>query len=68
MADNRKYYETVGLPRRHSGKESAYNAGDTREVGAIPVSGRSPGGGHATTPVFFPGKSHGERSLVGYSP
>jgi len=22
----------------------------------------------ATTPVFLPGKSHGQRSLVGYSP
>ena len=22
----------------------------------------------ATTPVFFPGESHGQRSLVGYSP
>ena len=24
--------------------------------------------GMATTPVFLPGKSHGQRSLVGYSP
>ena len=24
--------------------------------------------GRATTPVFLPGKSHGQRSLVGYSP
>ena len=24
--------------------------------------------GRATTPVFLPGKSHGQRSLAGYSP
>ena len=37
----------------------------------IPGSGRSPEGGdgtHSTTPVFFPGESHGQRSLVSYSP
>ena len=31
------------LPQWLSGKESAFTAGDT---GSIPVSGRSPGGGH----------------------
>ena len=36
-------------------------------AGLIPGSGRSPGDGRATPPVFFPGKSHGQRSLVGYS-
>ena len=25
-------------------------------------------GGVATTPVFLPGESHGQRSLAGYSP
>ena len=30
----------------HSGKESACNAGDTRDAGLIPGSGRSPEGGH----------------------
>ena len=41
------------------GKESACNAGDTGDVGLIPGSGRSPGGG-PTTPlqVFLPGESH----------
>jgi len=29
-------------------KESAYDAGDTGDVGLIPGWGRSPGGGHAT--------------------
>ena len=35
----------------------------------IPGSGRSPGGrAWQPTPVFLLGKSHGQRSLVGYSP
>ena len=38
------------------------------DVGLIPESGRSPGEGMATTPVFLPGESHGQRSLVEYSP
>ena len=48
-------------------KASAYNAGD---LGLIPASGRSPGEGNEwhPTPVLLPGKSHGPRSLVGYSP
>ena len=38
-------------------------------LGLIPGSGRSPGGGAwQPTPVFLPGESHGQRSLVGYSP
>ena len=28
------------------GKESSYNIGDIRDMGSIPMSGRSPGGGH----------------------
>ena len=46
------------------------NAGDVRDMGLIPGSGRFPGGGRAwqPTPVFLPGKSHGQRSLAGYSP
>ena len=38
-------------------------------LGSIPGSGRSPGEGNGKpTPVFLPGKSHGQRRLVGYSP
>ena len=55
----------MGLPWQLSaGKDSAYNAGDP---GSIPGSGRSPGEGSGN-PVLLPGKSHGQRSLVGYSP
>ena len=36
-------------------------------MGSIPGSGRSAGEGNEwlPTPVFVPGKSHGQRSLVG---
>ena len=34
----------------------------------IPGSGRSPGEGNATPLVLLPGESHGQRSLVDYSP
>ena len=43
--------------------------GDLREVGLILGSGRFPGEKKwQPTPVFLPGESHGQRSLVGYSP
>ena len=39
------------------------------DLGLIPRSGRSPGGGKwQPAPAFLPGESHGQRSLVGYSP
>ena len=48
-------------------KNPPANSGD---VGSIPGLGKSPGGGRAwqPTPVFLPGKPHGQRSPVGYSP
>ena len=49
-------------------KNAPANAGDIRDVGLIHGSGRSPGGGHGNPLVFLPGESHGQRSLVGYSP
>ena len=49
------------------GKESTCNVGDP---GSIPRSRRSiPWRGEwLSTPVFFPGEFHGQRSLVSYSP
>ena len=42
------------------------NAGDS---GSIPGSGKIPWRRKwLPIPVFLPGKSHGQRSLVGYSP
>ena len=55
-----------GFPGGSEGKASACNAGDP---GSIPVSERSPGEGNGN-PLQYPclEKSHGWRSLVGYSP
>ena len=59
-------FKTLGLPWWFSGKESTCQY---RRLGSsIPGSGRSPGEGNSNTPVFLPGKSHGQRSLAGYSP
>ena len=56
----------TGFPNGSDRKESACKRGDP---GSIPVWGRSPGEGNSKpTAVFLPGKSHGRRSLVGYSP
>ena len=56
----------VVFPGGSEVKASACNAGD---LSLIPGWGRSPGEGNVQpTPVFLPGKSHGRRSLVGYSP
>jgi len=61
--------EVLGLPWWLSTKESACNAGDTGDVGSIPGWGRFPGGGNSNLlTVFLLGKSHGQRSLTGYSP
>ena len=48
-------------------KNPPANAGDTRDMGSIPgyIPWRR---AWQPTPVFLPGESHGQRSLVGYSP
>ena len=45
------------------------NAGDLRDLGLIPGS-RFPSWRRKwqPTPLFLPGESHGQKSLVGYSP
>ena len=50
-----------GFPGGSGGKASACNAGD---LGSIPGWRRA----WQPTPVFLPGESYGQRSLVGYSP
>ena len=57
-------YGCMGFPGSSAGKESTCNAGD---LGLIPGLGRSPGGGPGN-PLYLPGKSHGQRSLVDYGP
>ena len=49
-------------------KNSSANVGDVRDAVSIPGLGRSWRRKWQSTPVFLPGKSHGQRSLVGYSP
>ena len=46
-------------------KNLSASAGDVRDVGFILGSGRSPGEGHGNTPVFLPGKTHGQREELG---
>ena len=50
-------------------KNPPANAEDIRDIGLIPGSGRSPGArAWQSIPVFLPGESHGQKSMVGYSP
>ena len=44
------------------------NAGDIRDVGSFPGSGRSPGGGNGNSLQYLPGKSYGEKRVVSYNP
>ena len=60
---------TLSSPDRSEGKESAYNAGDTGDVGSIPGSERFPGEGNGNPLQYsYLKKSHGQRNLVGYNP
>ena len=60
----------INLPGDASGKESACNAGD---LSSIPGFDSWVGKNlwrrkWQPTPILLPGESHGQRSLVGYSP
>ena len=58
----------LGFPGGTGGNPPA-SAGDIRDIGSIPESGRFPWRrAWQPTPVFFPEESHGQRSLAGYSP
>ena len=57
---------TSGFPGGSDDKQSACNVGD---LGLTPGLGRSPWRREwLPTPVFWPGESHGKKSLAGYSP
>ena len=69
--------EGIGYPLQYSWaslvaqlvKNPPANAEDIRDTGSIPGSGRFPWRRKwQPIPVFLFGKSHGQRSLVGYSP
>ena len=56
----------VGLPRWLSSKEPACQ--ETQETWVRSLGQEDPLGEWQPTPVFLPGKSHGQRSLAGYGP
>ena len=59
----------MGFPGGAVVKYPLANAGDTVDADLIPGSGRFPWGRKwQPTPVFVPGKFHGQTSLVGCSP
>ena len=58
----------LGFSGGSAGKESACNAGDAGDTGLIPGLGKSLEKEMATHSSISLGKSHGQRSLVGYSP
>ena len=56
---------SLGFPGGADGKESACSTGD---LGSVPGSGRSPGGGHGNPLQYsWLANPHGQRSLAGYS-
>ena len=60
---------TWGLPRWHSGKESACQCRRYKRLGFDPWVGKIPWRRKwQPTPVFLPGEFHGQKSLVVYSP
>ena len=61
-----RFPHSVGFPGGSDCKESVFNAGN---LGLILGLERCPWRRKwQPTPVFLPGESHGQRSLVGYSP
>ena len=62
--------KNIGFPQRLSIKGPACNAGDAGDVGLNPGLRRSPGGENDNLFQYpcLEKKSHGQRSLAGYSP
>ena len=56
-------FDILGFPGGSDGEESACNVGDLGSIRKIPQRRE-----WLSTPVFLPRESHGQRSLVGYSP
>ena len=66
---NHKVTYSLGLPRWLNGKESAYQCRKCRTQRFDPWAGKIPWRRKwQPDPAFLPGKSHGQRSLAGYSP
>ena len=61
--------DTMGFPGGAVVKNLSANTGDIGDTGLIPELGRIPWRRKwQPTLVFLPEKSHGQRSLAGYSP
>ena len=59
---------TYGVPGGSVVKDLPASAGDARDLGSLPGSGISPGGGSGNPlQLFLPGKSHGQRRLASYT-
>ena len=59
----------MGFPSGASGKEPTCQSRRRERLGFNPWVGKIPWRREwQSTPVFLPGESHGQRSLVGYSP
>ena len=66
---NKKMYATYSFPGGASGKEPACQRRRHKRCGFSPRVGKVPWRrARRPAPVFLPGESHGQRSLVGYSP
>ena len=62
---------TMGFPHGSVGKESACNVGDTGDMGSIPGSEKSPGGGNGNPLQYSCPKNpmdKGAWTTPGYSP
>ena len=63
-----RYTSPKGFPGGTAVKNSSCNTGDAGDLGSI-WPGKIPWRKEwQPTPVFLPGKSHGQRNLAGYSP
>ena len=61
--------QLIDVPKCHSGRESAWWCRRRRRCRFSPWVGKTPWRRRwQPTPVFSPGKFHGQRSLAGYSP
>ena len=60
--------QSKGFPGGSTVKNSPASTGDAGDMGSIPGSRRSPGGGDNPLQYFSPRKSHRQRSLAGYRP
>ena len=64
-----RYFRWKGIPWWFRDKESTCNGGDAEDTGSNPWVRKIPWKKKwQPTPVFLPGKSHGQRSPAGYSP